>query len=158
MTDPKKTNSQASFRILKLADIPPVKTDKTAGEWITDLVNKTAAEFKKQGMKFPTDFNPFQAEPMAAAVLIGTVDDLEALRTQMGEIAKSVEESAVSGMGLANELASMAEAQGQSNQAHEQSFRELRQEFEDQIYHVKKPLMTEIEALRREIAELRDNK
>lgn len=80
--------AQPGMRLVCLADLPPFETPMTGGGWITSLRESMAEVLAKQGRVIKADnINPFEAEPCAVAVLIGTVDELTELRGRINNVA-----------------------------------------------------------------------
>jgi hypothetical protein len=79
--------SNPALRIVVLSDLPPIETDKSGGQWLADLRQAMADALEKQGhgkIK-PEQINPFEAEPCAAAILIGTHDELREIQARLGD-------------------------------------------------------------------------
>lgn len=76
------------MRLVCLADLPGVETPMTGGQWLANLRKAMAEVLAKQGHVIkPDKINPFEAEPCAVAVLIGTVDELAELRARIKNVA-----------------------------------------------------------------------
>jgi hypothetical protein len=77
------------MRLVCLADLPGVETPMTGGEWLANLRTAMADVLAKQGHHIqPDKINPFEAEPCAVAVLIGTVDEIAELRGRINNVAE----------------------------------------------------------------------
>ena len=80
------------FRFVKLGDLPPIKTDLTAGQWLAELRRAMSETMLKQrGQVIEADkIDPFQAEPCAVAVLFAARDELDTVDRRLKDVEAAV--------------------------------------------------------------------
>jgi hypothetical protein len=128
------------FRFVKLGDIPPIKTDLTAGQWLHELQRAMADTMLKQHGQLiePAKIDPFQAEPCAVAVLFAARDELDTVDRRLKDV---------------EALAGKLDYLGESRRADERVVREtLKKLLEETLPE----LHGRIERLERENTELRE--
>jgi len=128
------------FRFVKLGDLPPIKTDLTAGQWLAELrraMSETMLQQRGQHIE-PDKIDPFQAEPCAVAVLFAARDELDIVDRRL----KDVEAQA-------GKLDYLDESRRRDDRVLRDSFKKLLEETLPE-------LVGRIERLERENSELRE--